>query len=52
MDKKRIVLAVGESLINTQKQDGTFVPNRDIPLAIAEAISEYDRQIKEERKIG
>lgn len=52
VDKDRIVLAVWESLINTQKQDGTFVPNRDIPLAIAEAFAEYERQNDNAKNIG
>ncbi len=47
MDENLIILAAWESLLNSQKQDGTFVPNRDIPLAIAEALAEHDRQKKE-----
>ncbi len=48
LDQKRIELAAWEALINVQKQDERFDPRRDIPVAVAAAIAEYDRQQKED----
>jgi hypothetical protein len=49
VDEYRIFLAAWESMLNTQKQDGTFVPNRDVPNAIVEAIKEYHALVNGER---
>lgn len=44
VDEEKIALVVWEVLVNNAKVDGTFIPNRDIPAAIAAGIAEYDWQ--------
>lgn len=44
MDKELIKDAVWESVRDSMKMDQTFNPLRELPLAIAAALEEYDRQ--------